>query len=187
MTPEGAYLLRRHKDAASFRKAWEAALALGVQQLEDVAKERALHGTEVPVYSYGKLIGSRVVHNDRLLMFLLRNRAPTRFTADGRVAARRSTIGDPAEAAKLSRLKRQWRKEWEAERAAIDEREEAESLTSLDDKLERMRQHWLRSMSPRTRELHDAYQRSRAEDEAAGYRPELPAPDEDEAEWDEEE
>ena len=52
MTPEGAYHLRRHPEAASFRKAWEAALALGVQQLEDIAMERALYGQEVPVYSY---------------------------------------------------------------------------------------------------------------------------------------
>ena len=50
MTPEGAYLLRRHTEAGEFRKAWEAALALGVQRLEDVAMERALHGVEVPVY-----------------------------------------------------------------------------------------------------------------------------------------
>ena len=79
MTPEGAYLLRRHPQGKSFRKAWEAALALGVMQLEDIAMQRALHGVEVPVYSYGKLVGNRVVHNDRLLMFMLRNRAPARF------------------------------------------------------------------------------------------------------------
>ena len=54
MTPEGAYLLRRHPQGATFRKAWEAALALGVQQLEDIAMERALYGCEVPV--------SRVAH-----------------------------------------------------------------------------------------------------------------------------
>ncbi|MGC1271506.1 MAG: hypothetical protein WA842_13020, partial [Croceibacterium sp.] len=98
MTPEGAYLLRRHPQAASFRKAWEAALALGVQRLEDLALERATHGVEVPVYSYGKLVGTRVVYNDRLLMFLLRHRAPARFAADGRVTARRTTLGDPTEA-----------------------------------------------------------------------------------------
>ena len=37
MTPDGAYLLRRQPEAGEFRKAWEAALALGVQRLEDVA------------------------------------------------------------------------------------------------------------------------------------------------------
>ena len=39
MTPEGAYLLRRHPEAASFRAAWQAALALGVQRLEDMPSD----------------------------------------------------------------------------------------------------------------------------------------------------
>lgn len=82
MTPEGAYLLRRHPQAEEFRAAWEAALALGVQRLEDVAMERALYGVEVPVYHFGAVVGTRRVYNDRLLMFILRNRAPTRFAAD---------------------------------------------------------------------------------------------------------
>ena len=138
MTPEGAYLLRRHPEGASFRAAWEAALALGVQQLEDIAMERALHGVAVPVYSYGKLVGTRVVHNDRLLMFLLRNRAPTRFAADGRVTARRSGLNDTQDAARLSRLKRQWRKEWEEERAAQEAREAEEALAEIDATLDRM-------------------------------------------------
>ena len=116
MTSEGAYLLRRHPEAASFRQAWEAALSLGVQQLEDLAMERALHGQEVPVYSYGKLIGSRVVYNDRLIMFILRNRAPTRFAADGQPVARRRSLNDPLEANRLARFKKQWHKEWEEER-----------------------------------------------------------------------
>ncbi len=76
MPPEGAYLLRRHHpEAAEFRAAWQAALALGVQRLEDVAMERALHGIEVPVYHFGAVVGSRMVYNDRLPMFILRNRA----------------------------------------------------------------------------------------------------------------
>jgi len=167
MTPEGAYLLRRHPQGASFRKAWEAALALGVQQLEDVALERALHGTEVPVYSYGKLIGSRIVHNDRLLMFMLRNRAPTRFSADGRATARRAGIGDPLKANELSRLKRQWRKEWEAERAAAAQ-PPAPSRTIEGDwlvqRLELMHRRWFTALSPTARAAYRAFR----EAEAAG-------------------
>ena len=49
----GAYLLRRHPDAAQFRAAWDAALDIGMRRIEDVAMDRALHGVEVPVYSYG--------------------------------------------------------------------------------------------------------------------------------------
>jgi len=83
MAPEGAYALRRHPEAESFRKAWEEALAVGVQRLEDHAMDRALNGEEVPVYSYGKLIGTRRIWNDRLIMFLLRTRAPERFVPGG--------------------------------------------------------------------------------------------------------
>ena len=167
MTPEGAYLLRRHPQGATFRKAWEAALALGVQQLEDIAMERALYGCEVPVYSYGKLIGSRIVHNDRLLMFMLKNRAPTRFAADGRVTARRTAIGDPADANRLGRLKRQWRKEWEAERAADDFDPEA-TEEALDAMIDGMQRNWLDGLTRGTRALYDAYVTAAEHDEAAG-------------------
>ncbi|MEO6093368.1 MAG: hypothetical protein ABIT04_10115 [Novosphingobium sp.] len=134
MTPEGAYLLRRHAQAQEFRAAWEAALALGVQRLEDVAMERALHGVEVPVYHFGAVVGTRRVHNDRLLMFLLRNRASTRFAADSRITANAAT---------LARLKRKWRAEWEAEEAARSEADSERIIQSIDAKLDLMRQRQL--------------------------------------------
>ena len=190
MTPEGAYLLRRHAEAATFRKAWEAALALGIQQLEDIAMERALHGTEVPVYSYGKLIGSRIVHNDRLLMFMLRNRAPTRFTADGRAAKRQNTIGDPEYANQLSRLKKQWRKEWEEEwRKANVDYDPVKVTESINSKLDTMQERWLAAMTKRTRALYEAFLAAEAEDAEAGrsaYTEEEDArgdEEESEAEW----
>lgn len=165
MTPEGAYLLRRHPEAQSFRKAWEAALSLGVQQLEDIALERALHGTEVPVYSYGKLVGSRIKHNDRLLMFMLRNRAPTRFNAAGQVTERRTTIGNPGYATELSRLKKQWRKEWEAEQQAAARKRSEDAARSLNARLEAMKERRLAVMSPRTQRLYEAYVESQRLDE----------------------
>lgn len=108
MSPEGAYYLRRQPGAQEFAAAWEAALDHGVRRLEDIAMERAINGVEVPVYSYGKLIGTRIVHNDRLLMFILRNRAVDRF---GSSAMRKGP--DAATRQKL-------RAEWEAERAATE-------------------------------------------------------------------
>ena len=126
MTPEGAYLLRRHPQADSFRKAWAAALALGIQRLEDVAMERALYGVEVPVYHFGAVVGTRRVFNDRLLMFLLRNRAPKRFAADA------------ATRAMLARHKKEWRAEWEAEAEARHAAEAEAAVTSLTAKLELM-------------------------------------------------
>ena len=133
MTPESAYLLRRHPEAKSFRKAWEAALDLGIQRIEDVAMDRALNGVEVPVYAYGKIIGTRRVFNDRLLMFMLRNRAPKRFAADG---ARGMNALDRQ---LLARMKKEWRKEWERERMILDAQEEQDVLESLNAKIDLMR------------------------------------------------
>ncbi len=72
MSPEGAYYLRRQVGSEGFRRAWEAALDLGVQRLKDVAYERAIDGELRPVFVGGKLKGFRRVRNDRLLMFCLR-------------------------------------------------------------------------------------------------------------------
>lgn len=37
---EGAYFLRRHPEAEEFRRAWEAALDIGIQRIEDIAMEQ---------------------------------------------------------------------------------------------------------------------------------------------------
>ena len=71
--------------------------------------DRALNGVDVPVYSYGKLVGTRTTYNDRLLMFMLRNRAPDRFS-EGR-AKGLNAVGQM----ELKRLKKQWREEYERE------------------------------------------------------------------------
>ncbi|MBU0669396.1 MAG: hypothetical protein KKG32_04915 [Alphaproteobacteria bacterium] len=165
----GAYLLRRHPEAESFRAAWAAALDLGVQRIEDVAMERALHGVEVPVYSYGKLVGSRTVHNDRLLMFLLRNRAPERFS-EGR--AKGLSALDRAELARLKKQwHREWRETWEAERALRDAEEEQESYERIDAWIDNMHTNRLRRMSPRARAALDEHNRIMEEDRASGYDP----------------
>ena len=163
MTPEGAYHLRRHPDADSFRKAWEAALDLGVQRIEDVAMDRALNGIEVPVYSYGKLVGTRTIYNDRLLMFMLRNRAPGRF-AEG--SAKGMNAVDKAT---LARLKKEWRKDWEHEQRLLGEKEDEGLLAGLTAKFDRAHEAHLQAMSPRTRAAWETYQRLQAEDAAAGY------------------
>lgn len=133
MSQPGAYLLRRQPGAESFREAWEKALDLGVQRIEDVAMDRALNGVEVPVYSYGKLVGTRRTYNDRLLMFMLRNRAPGRF-ADGR--AKGLSAVDQMQ---LDRIKKQWIKEHEAQRAA-NTPSPVEVRASIERKVEALRQ-----------------------------------------------
>ena len=134
MTPESAYYLRRQDGARPFRKAWEAALDLGIERIEDVAMDRALNGVEVPVYAYGKIIGTRRVYNDRLLMFMLRNRAPKRFAADGPRGL------NAVDRQMLSRLKKEWRAEWERERLTRDRQHEDSVLESLQAKIAQARQ-----------------------------------------------
>ena len=162
MTPEGAYYLRRQPGAEGFRAAWEAALGHGVRRLADVGLERALHGVEVPVYHFGAVVGTRRVYNDRLLMFYLRNRLPELFAADSR--------NPELDFGALRRkLEKQWRAEWEQQRAIEDAAEDDALLDGLDRQLDAMRERRALGMSPRTRALYAEAERSQAEDEAAGY------------------
>ena len=124
------YKLRGHPEADSFRKAWEAALDLGIARIEDVAMDRALYGVETPVYHCGELIGTRRVHNDRLLMFLLKNRAPRRFPEG------QTRRPDAIDAMQTERLKKQWRREWENERRHVST---GEVRASIDRKIESLR------------------------------------------------
>ena len=156
----GAYLLRRHPEAAEFRKAWDIALDIGMRRIEDVAMDRALHGVEVPMYSYGKLIGTRTIYNDRLLMFMLRNRASERFPG-GLRQAQGAKAGNAIDQMELTRLKKQWRKEWEASwhrDQAIKANEHARtSSDSLIENIARMHERWFTTLGPRTRAAYRAF------------------------------
>lgn len=165
MTPEGAYLLRRHPEAEEFRAAWAAALALGVQRLEDIAMDRALNGVESPVYSYGKIIGTRMVYNDRLLMFILRNRAGTRFRAEGRHDA--PTRGE------ISKLKKQWQAEREAEETAA-RIEAAKNAPDILGRFTRANRNWYEALPAPAREAYDQFLKAEAEARAAGQGHEMP-------------
>ncbi|HEX8486793.1 hypothetical protein [Sphingomonas sp.] len=79
MAKEGAYQLRMAPGADSFRKAWAAALDYGVQQLADLAIDRAREGVPVPVFYNGEQVGEKRAYNDRLLMFILRHHMPGKY------------------------------------------------------------------------------------------------------------
>ena len=140
--------------------------------------DRALNGVEEPVYHRGELVGTRRVYNDRLLMFLLRNRAADRFGVGVESGVRQGRGSDAVPAKELARLKREWRaecrKEWEAERAAAARTDNGESedavIRSINEKLTKMRDRHLLAMSPRTRAAYEEYRRCEAEDEEAEYR-----------------
>ena len=66
--------------------------------------DRALNGVEEPVYHRGELVGTRRVYNDRLLMFLLRNRAADRFGVGVESGVRQGRGSDAVPAKELARL-----------------------------------------------------------------------------------
>lgn len=150
MSTVGAYQLRRQHGADSFREAWAAALDLGVQRLEDIAMERALNGVEEPFYAYGNLIGTRRKYNDRLLMFMLRNRAPERFgnsvTKGGGSLKGLNAVGRMEKRRLKAKWRRKWRKQWEKEQSANGRGvSPAEVRASLDAKIDGLRrEHELR-------------------------------------------
>lgn len=62
-----------------FEKAWDAALELGSDALEDEAIRRAHDGVLKPVYQKGHRCGTIREYSDTLLIFMLKARRPKRF------------------------------------------------------------------------------------------------------------
>ncbi|HET6524761.1 hypothetical protein [Sphingopyxis sp.] len=93
MSESSAYRLRRSPGAEAFDRAWGAAIDAASKKLLDAAFERALVGTDEPVFDRdGNRVGRRLRQSDRLLMFLLRAYGPDCF----RDAAARGTAPAPA-------------------------------------------------------------------------------------------
>lgn len=80
MSEQSCYRLRRAPGSEGFRAAWSAAIDAASSRLIDEAFERALIGSDEPVFDRdGVRIGRRHRKSDRLLMFLLKAYAPERF------------------------------------------------------------------------------------------------------------
>ncbi|TPG13678.1 hypothetical protein [Sphingomonas oligophenolica] len=106
MSASSAYRLRRARDGAAFAAAWDAALEQGAHVLIATAFDRAIHGSEEPVFDRdGRRVGRRFRQNDRLLMFLLRKLQPERFGDAGRDAPAAGAIrARPPRAALADRI-----------------------------------------------------------------------------------
>ncbi|MGQ2975599.1 MAG: hypothetical protein ACT6QT_07905 [Sphingopyxis sp.] len=94
MSESSAYRLRRAPGAEAFDRAWSAAIEAASKKLLDAAFERALVGTDEPIFDRdGNRVGRRLRQSDRLLMFLLRAYGPDRFREVGpdRIAAAAAT------------------------------------------------------------------------------------------------
>jgi hypothetical protein len=68
-----------------FAKAWDIAINVGTDLLEDEAWRRAYQGTDRPVYQNGALVGAVRDYSDNLLMFLLRGRRPQTYRDNAKV------------------------------------------------------------------------------------------------------
>lgn len=80
MTREGAYRLRRAAHGAAFARAWDAARHHAGGLIEDIAFDRAIEGTEQEVLDKsGDVIATRLVHDNRLLKYLLSHLKPERY------------------------------------------------------------------------------------------------------------
>ncbi|MEG3124497.1 hypothetical protein U1738_11255 [Sphingomonas sp. GB1N7] len=80
MSTSGAYRLRRSPEGKAFAAAWDAAIQQAAFALVDAAFERAVHGSEEPVYNgEGRVIGRRFRQSDAMMMFLLRKHFPDRY------------------------------------------------------------------------------------------------------------
>ncbi len=84
-SPQSAYRLREHSGAASFRRAWDKALASGESYQIDVGLERGLLGERIPIVRNGVCVGERHRYDNRLAMATLNaldRRATRRSAAD---------------------------------------------------------------------------------------------------------
>ena len=80
MSRASAYQLRRSAHGAAFARAWDAARHHAVGLVEDIAFERAIEGTEQEVLNReGDVIATRLVHDNRLLKYLLSHLKPERY------------------------------------------------------------------------------------------------------------
>lgn len=80
MSVASCYRLRRAPGAESFAAAWDAAIHQASRKLVDIAFDRAINGSDEPVFDkHGTRVGRRMKTNDRLLMFLLRTHLPGRY------------------------------------------------------------------------------------------------------------
>jgi hypothetical protein len=78
---EALYKLRHKPGAEGFAAAWDEAVERGVLRIEHGALQRAIEGVERPIVSGGRLLGWHRVHNEGLVMFLLRQRRPEKYGA----------------------------------------------------------------------------------------------------------
>lgn len=79
MSDTSAYQLRNRPCGAAFREAWDIALEVQLDAVEQGAVERSVHGVPRPIFYKGEQVGEYRHFDERLTMFLLRHRRPARY------------------------------------------------------------------------------------------------------------
>ncbi len=131
MSNVGAYLLRKGAGAGSFARAWDEALAVGVERLADIAYERAVYGVPVPVFHKGEQVGEKRWYNDRLLMWVMRHADRARFDD--------APQGNRVPPHVRKALRAEWEREQAEEQARRHEQAGDSARAWLADTLERMK------------------------------------------------
>lgn len=140
MSTVGAYQLRKAAGADSFARAWDEALAVGVERLADIAYERAVYGVAVPVFHQGEQVGERRQFNDRLLMWVMRH-------------ADRARFDDAPQGNRVSpHVRKALRAEWDREQAEERARADRQARVWLADKLEQMKSRMIEPPGPNASE-----------------------------------
>lgn len=78
-TSKDSIYKRRHKND-EFAAAWDRAVSVAADQLEEEAWRRACEGYDVPLHHQGRLTGDEMKkYSDILLIFLLKGNKPEKF------------------------------------------------------------------------------------------------------------
>lgn len=67
------------KEDKEFSISWDAAIDIGLQNMEQVLLDRVLNGVEEGIIEDGKVVKGRVRHSDALMMFLMKAHNPKKY------------------------------------------------------------------------------------------------------------
>ena len=141
-TARSAYQLRDKAGAESFAAAWDAARICGQEQAQQVAINRALHGEIVPQFRNGRFIGCKIVHNDKMLISVLKSAHAT---------------SDFAARAQLDKYRDRLTKwEWALRREAMDMADGAAKAHEQEDEAWEDHVVWQREMKREARRQRNA-------------------------------
>lgn len=134
------YKLRHAAGAESFAAAWDAAVARGARRILDVMVDNAINGTPEYLYVNGQIAAERRRFNTRAQMWIVSHYLPEMFGVTG------GLMHSSGSAAYLTRMKKEWRREWEAERRA-NQRDPDEIRASILKKLDAIERHEHRAIA----------------------------------------